>query len=452
MSVSRRDVIRSLRQPKVAAMLMLGLSSGLPFFLTGNTLGYWMRDEGTALSAIGFLSWVGLAYSIKFLWAPIIDRVDAPVFGRLGRRRGWMVLTQVLVGVGLAAIAATGRRAGLGALGALALFVAFSSSTQDIVVDAWRIEAAADADELGLLSASYQFGYRIAVLISEAAILILASHFGWRLSYAVMAALMAVGVSASLIATEPLRARKAIALQAEAPLWTARGFFDAVVGPFTEFFRVYGWLALLMLAMISFYQLPDGWFDRADMQPVLSRPRETLEGCRQGRSAPRSALVATLVGTLPPGRVPGALRFGYFPTLIAGVVLKMLVIANFATLAHAGPNLTVSRARSLPPTTSGSALPAGRAGDMHVDFLTSIGYTATQYALLSSAYTYVGKFAKGFSGVMVERLAIGRPLIDAYGLFFISAALLGVPALILCIFLARAGRPAATEPAHATPP
>src|SRR5437764_7692476 len=126
----KTGVIASLRQPKVAVMLMLGFSSGLPFFLTGNTLGYWMRDEGTALSAIGFLSWVGLAYSIKFLWAPIVDRVDAPGFGRLGRRRGWMVLTQLLVGVGLATIAFLGRSAGLGALGLLALAVAFLSSTQ----------------------------------------------------------------------------------------------------------------------------------------------------------------------------------------------------------------------------------------------------------------------------------------------------------------------------------
>src|SRR5881397_2160366 len=132
----KRSVIASLRQPKVAVMLMLGFSSGLPFFLTGNTLGYWLRDAGTTLTAIGFLSWVGLAYSIKFLWAPIIDRVDAPLLGRLGRRRGWMVLTQILIGIGLAAIAIVGRSAGLAPLGLLALFVAFSSSTQDIVVDA----------------------------------------------------------------------------------------------------------------------------------------------------------------------------------------------------------------------------------------------------------------------------------------------------------------------------
>src|SRR5436190_19732891 len=160
----RRHVIASLRQPKMAVMLMLGFSSGLPFFLTGNTLGYWLREEGTTLSAIGFLSWVGLAYSFKFLWAPIIDRVDAPLLGRLGRRRGWTVLTQILTAAGLVGMSAAGLGAGLARIGVLALLVAFSSSTQDIVVDAWRIEAAANSDELGLLSAAYQFGYRIAIL------------------------------------------------------------------------------------------------------------------------------------------------------------------------------------------------------------------------------------------------------------------------------------------------
>src|SRR4051812_4898791 len=171
-------------------MLVLGFSSGLPFFLTGNTLGYWLRDSGTALSAIGFLSWVGLAYSIKFLWAPIIDRVDAPIAGRLGRRRGWMVVSQLLVAAGLMAISMCQLRAGLPVIGALALVVAFSSSTQDIVVDAWRIEAASDSDELGLLSAAYQLGSRGALLVTAALILISASHWGWPISYSLMAALM----------------------------------------------------------------------------------------------------------------------------------------------------------------------------------------------------------------------------------------------------------------------
>src|SRR5215475_499400 len=205
------DVIASLRQPKVAVMLALGFSSGLPFFLSGNTLGYWLRDEGTTLAAIGFLSWVGLAYSLKFLWAPIIDRVDAPLVGRLGRRRGWMIVSQVSVAAGLIGLAAIGLKAGLATLGILAVIMAFSSSTQDIVVDAWRIEAAADGDELGLLSAAYQLGYRFAIIVTEALILISANHLGWRISYGAMAVLMAVGVAASFVAIEPLRASKAMA-------------------------------------------------------------------------------------------------------------------------------------------------------------------------------------------------------------------------------------------------
>src|SRR5580704_939948 len=254
----RRDVISSLRQPKVPVMLMLGFSSGLPFLLTGNTLGYWMRDEGTTLAAIGFLSWVGLAYSLKFLWAPLIDRLDAPVFGRFGRRRGWMIVSQLLVAIGLIGLSTIGLKRGLAPLGVLALIVAFASSTQDVVVDAWRIEAADDSDELGLLSAAYQLGYRSALLVTDAVILIVANHWGWPISYSAMAALMAVGLWASLVAVEPVRARQVFEAKAEtAPLSSVGGFRDAVIGPFTEFFRVYGWLALLMFAMISFYRLPE---------------------------------------------------------------------------------------------------------------------------------------------------------------------------------------------------
>src|SRR5215470_393533 len=223
---SRRTVLASLGQPKVAVMLTLGFSSGLPFFLTGNTLGYWLRDQGTTLQAIGFLSWVGLAYSLKFLWAPFVDRLDAPMIGRLGRRRSWMLLTQSLIAIGLIGMASVGTSHGLVTIGALAVLVAFSSSTQDIVIDAWRIESAADSDELGLLSAAYQLGYRAAIIVTDALILISAGHFGWPVSYEMMAVLMGVGIAATLAGFEPTRTEPAGG-SAAAGLTSLCGLFDA---------------------------------------------------------------------------------------------------------------------------------------------------------------------------------------------------------------------------------
>jgi PAT family beta-lactamase induction signal transducer AmpG len=427
---SKRDVLASLGQPKVAVMLALGFSSGLPFLLSGNTLGYWLRDEGTRLQAIGFLSWVGLAYSLKFLWAPIIDRVDAPLVGRLGRRRGWMLVSQLSVAAALVGMSTVGLTGGLAPLGALALVVAFASATQDIVVDAWRIEAASDSDELGLLSAAYQLGYRGALLVTDAVILISASHLGWPISYTMMAVLMGVGLTASLVAIEPTRSAAAPGAKAEAPLWTPRGFADAVVGPFTEFFRVYGWLALLMLATISFYRLPEFM-----MGPMANPFYHDLGLTKDAVGAVRGSfgIGFSLAGIAAGGMC--ALRFGYLRTLIVGVVLQSLVIAAFAILAWSGPDLRVFAA--VMAVDSFGVSFAGVALVTYMSSLTSLGYTATQYALLSSAYTYVGKFAKGFSGVIVEHLAVGRTLMDGYALFFIGCGLFGLPALVLCLVLAR---------------
>src|SRR5882724_5621797 len=151
-SRSRFDAWRVYLRPGVFNALLLGFASGLPFMLTANTLSYWLRDFGISLTAIGFLSWVGLAYSLKPLWSPLVDRLDAPLLGRLGRRRGWLLVTQILVCGGLLAMAAIGPDGGLVLFGAFALLVAFASSTQDIVVDAWRIEVAENQNELGLLT------------------------------------------------------------------------------------------------------------------------------------------------------------------------------------------------------------------------------------------------------------------------------------------------------------
>jgi len=373
---STREVIGALRRPKVAIMLALGFSSGLPFLLTGNTFGYWLRDKGVTLEAIGFLSWVGLAYSLKFLWSPLIDRLDAPLFGRLGRRRGWLAVTQVLVAIGLAGMASLGTSAGLAAIGAFALLVAFASSTQDIVVDAWRIEAADTSEELGLLSAAYQLGYRVALLIADGLILISAQHLGWPLSYGFCAAAMAVGLFGTFLAVEPARADEVMDQKAHAAaLWTPRGFFDAVVGPFIAFFGTYGWLALLMLAMISLYRVPDFF-----MGPMANPFYHDIGLSKDVVGATRLT-VGTFFSFL--GIAAGglcALRFGYKNALIVGAVLQGLAIAAYGFLALAGHDLRVFTA-VMAADSFGISF-AGVALVTYMSSLTSLGYTATQYALL----------------------------------------------------------------------
>jgi PAT family beta-lactamase induction signal transducer AmpG len=214
-------------------------------------------------------------------------------------------------------------------------------------------------------------------------------------------------------------------------LTTARGFVDAVVSPFVEFFRAHGQLALLMLAMISFYQLPD-----YISGPMYNPYYHDLGLSKDVVGAVRAAVgtIATIIGIAAGGL--SAVRFGYVRTLIAGVTIKSIVIANFAVLAWMGPDVRLFGAVMF-ADNFGIGF-AGVALVTYMSTLTSVGYTATQYALLSSTYTYIGKFAKGFSGVMVEHFAAGRTLLDGYALFFITAGLLGLPAFALCLVLARA--------------
>ena len=406
-------------------MLLLGFSSGLPFLLVANTFGYWLRDENISLTAIGFLSWVGIAYSLKFLWAPVLDRVDLPLFKRLGHRRGWMMFAQIVVGLALCAMGATGTQAGLGRLGALALVVAFAAATQDIVIDAWRIESADDGEEQGLLASAYQFSYRLAILATDSLILIVAAKVGWRLSYGIYGACMAVGIFATWFAEEPEPA-DAVANQKarEAPIWTPRGFFDAVVGPFIAFFRAHGWLALLMLAAISLYRLPD-----YVMGPMANPFYHDIGLSKQTVGAVRGSIgaIATFAGIAAGGFC--SLKLGYMRALIIGGILQAAAIAAYATLAFAGTSTRLFAAVMAGDNFSISF--AGVALIAYMSSLTNIGYTATQYALLSSTYAWLGKILKGFSGAEVESLSHTYGLIHGYGVFFIACGLTGLPAVLL---------------------
>ncbi len=424
---ARRHPFRAYVQPRTLVMLALGFSSGLPFLLVGNTFGFWLRDEGTTLTAIGIISWVGIAYSLQFLWAPILDRVPSLKF--LGQRRGWMVLSQAFVAAGLMAMAFTGTSHGLGVLAALALFVAFSSATQDIAIAAWRIEIAEDADELGLLTSAYTFGYRVAMLCTDALILMSAQRLGWPLSYTFCGIAMAVGLIASFAAKEPSRADMVIEHNAqEKPLWSLRGFFDAVAGPFIAFFKTHGRAALLMLLAISLYRLPD--FVRGPMtNPFfhdLGMSKDVIGGARA-----TIGLTSTFLGIAAGGFL--SLRLGYMRALILGGILQASGIAAHAILTALGPNVPAFMAVMAFDDFSISI--AGVTLVAYMSSLTSLGYTATQYALLSSTYAWAGKLLKGFSGAVVETLSAHVGLMEAYAIFFVGAGLVGLPAIIMFLLL-----------------
>lgn len=424
-----REVLAGLGRPNVALLLLLGFAAGLPFMLVGNTLGFWARKEGIDLGAVGFLSWVGLAYSMKFLWAPIVDRVPAPLgFARFGRRRGWLLLAQSLVVLGLAGMALLTPAGHLSTFAVLAVLVAFASATQDIVIDAWRIECAEDANQLALLSAAYQFGYRGALLLTDAAIFLIAVDLGWPGSYALMAALAFAALVVVLRVDEP----RSVAALASGPIWTPRGLYDAILGPFLAFFRQHRQWALAILAAISVYRLAD-----FVMGPMANPLYADLGIAEQliGKVRASVGLAGTLLGTAAAGLC--AIRFGLFPTLIAGAVLGPLSNLAFSWLALSGGDPAVFMlAMAIDNFSAGFA---GIALVAYMSSLTALGYTATQYALLSSFYTLLGKLLKGFSGVAVEALAASRPLPEAYAWFFAGTALFAIPAIALCAWLARRG-------------
>jgi len=435
MSPRRRYSFREYLNPKTLTMTVLGFSSGLPFVLVGNTFGYWLRDEGIALSAIGFLSWVGLAYSLKFLWAPILDRVGVPLLSKLGRRRGWIALAQLVVAGGLMGMAWAGIGHGLVMLGVFALIAAFASSTQDIAIDAWRIESASDPDELGLLTSGYTFGYRTALLASEAVILPIAQRVGWNEAYVIYGAMMAIGLAAIFLAAEPIKADAVMQQKgAETPLWTPRGFFDAVAGPFIVFFKTHGTHAILILLAISLFQLPN--FVSGPMyNPMyvdLGLSKDVVGAVRGS-----IGLVGVFLGVAAGGFL--SLRLGLMRAVLLGCASQMAGTALYAVLPFAHDPISFALVMGL--DNFAIAL-AGVTLVAYMSSLTSLGYTATQYALLSSTYAWAGKILKGFSGTAVEGLASHFGLMPAYALFFLGCGAIGIPALLLFWQLKRLQKPA----------
>jgi PAT family beta-lactamase induction signal transducer AmpG len=436
------EVLVELRRPKVALMLVLGVSSGLPFALIGNTLAFWLKDAHVGLAAIGFVSWVGLTYSIKFVWGAMVDRIKTPVIGRLGRRRSWMLISQIVAGVGLAGMGLVDPKTQFAWLVALAGIAALGAATQDTAMDAWRIESAADADELGLLTAAYSIGYRLALILTESIILMVAKRLGWPISYVIYGIGMSVGVIAVLIAREPAAADAVMeAKAADAKTRPLRAVYDAVIGPLIAFFRTHGWaMAALMLSAITFYHLCD--YMRGPMSnpyySALNIDKDTIGWVRLIVGLPGSFLGIMLGGF-------SSLRFGNHRTLIVGAFVQPIAIAAFALLGWHGGDYALITAGGMKLTAFEAIMAvdsvaigySGVALVAYMSTLTSLGYTATQYALLTSALAVTGKFLKGFSGSMVDALQHGRTLLQAFSLFYLLAAGLGAPAIVLCLILTR---------------
>ncbi len=427
------DSFRIYAHPRVIGMLFLGFSAGLPFLLVFSTLSAWLTDYDISRSTIGFFSWVGVTYSIKVFWAPVVDRLGlGPLTRRLGKRRGWMLLAQLIIGAGLVAMASLDPRADLTLIAVCALVVAFGSATQDITIDAYRIEAVADELQAAM-AATYILGYRLALLTAGAGAFYIAEYASWSTAYTVMGMLMGVGILTTLILSEPEHRVDPMVAEMEARIaervspgdgaptsWQRLviWFSGAVVAPFVDFMRRNGTFALVILALVATFRLSD------ITMGVMANPFYLDLGFSKTEIANVTKVFGffmTIFGSALGGIL--AVRLGILRCMLLAAVLVAGTNLLFAVLANIGPSLSM-----LAVTISADNLSAGIANVVFIAWLSSLtsrSYTATQYALFSSLMTLPGKFVGGFSGVVVDGFG--------YHSFFLYAAAAGIPAILLVI-------------------
>jgi len=445
-------------RPRVVGMLFLGFSAGLPLLLVLGTLSFWLREAGVDRATIGYFSWVGLAYGFKWAWSPLVDRLPLPwLTRRMGRRRSWLLASQVTIALALLGMAHTDPTQQLAQLAWFALAVAFASATQDIALDAYRIEAV-ELKLQGAMAATYQAGYRLALITAGAGVLWIAAafdpseatyeHAPWRIAYTVMAACMGVGILTTLIIREPQvdpeRAgllRKTLAREMQARAWLASHGFTgawltltawvhgAVLSPFIDFVRRYRWQALLVLALIATYRISDV------VMGIMANPFYVDMGYTKDEVATVAkvyGVIMTIVGAALGGLLTA--RWGVMKTLFLGALLSAATNLLFVWLAGRGHDVS-----GLVFVVSADNLSAGIASSAFVAYLsslTNVAYSATQYALLSSVMLLLPKFIAGFSGVVVDA--------RGYEFFFTGTALIGLPVLLL-VWLAAQARRAAAE-------
>jgi PAT family beta-lactamase induction signal transducer AmpG len=409
---------------RIAIIFAMGFASGLPLLLTLSTLTWWMREVGVDLKTIGVFALVGLPYSLKFLWAPAMDHARVPVLTRLfGRRRGWILVAQIGLALAIAAMGMSDPAARPAATALCALAVAFFSASQDNVIDAYRIEILAPHEQ-GAGAAATQLGYRIGMLASGAGALALAEFFAWPIVFLAMAALVAVGMVAVLLAPEPVQPPEsdAVAPIGNEGAWTA--LRTAVVEPLADFVRRRGWLAILLLALL--YKFGDAvsgqmtspfYFDMGFTKLEVASVTKVL------------SIVATMVGVAAGGALVAWI--GTFRALLVGGVLQAATNLLFTLLAITGKSVPM-----LAVAVGADSFTGGLAGSAFVAYLSglcNVRYTATQYALLTSLMAGGRTVLAASSGFLAQQLG--------WAAFFAATAALAIPGLAILVWLMRLGDP-----------
>jgi PAT family beta-lactamase induction signal transducer AmpG len=409
------ESLKVYRDPRLLAVLFMGFSSGLPLPLTFATLSFWLAEAGVSRTEIGLFVLVGFAYNYKFLWSPVIDRLPLPGLTRLlGRRRSWALAIQVLLAVAIFALGGVDPKADLAMVAALAVIVAFLSASQDIVIDAFRIELLAP-EQQGPGAAATQWGYRVGLLASGAGALYVAEFGSWQTAYAVMAALMAVGLVTILLTPEPAVPQAALPADGEG---SARWFATAVIQPFAEFMTRPGWAAIL--AFVVLYKFGDA------LAGVMANPFYVEMGFSKLEIANISKLigfVATLLGVAAGGAV--AYRWGFYRSLFICGILQMLSNFMYVVQAWVGHDPWL-----LSLTIFGENFTGGMGSAAFVAYLSSlcnVAFTATQYALFSSLAALPTRLLSAPAGWLSEQVD--------WASFFALTALAAVPGLLMILWL-----------------
>ncbi|ABI76817.1 transporter, peptide-acetyl-coenzyme A transporter (PAT) family [Hyphomonas neptunium ATCC 15444] len=414
-----REVLVSLRQPKVAIAMVFGIATGMPPVMVGVTLGYWMREEGVALTAIGFMGWVGIFIATKFLWAPFVDWIRLPIIGkRLGHRRSWMLLGQIFVTVGILGMAFTGPSAGLAVFAGFAMLTSFAAATQDIAVDAWRIESALD-EEQDLMASAYILGLRSGYFFGNVPILAASGIIGWQAAYAFASLGGLAGLSALLLAREPQKPRDF------APLTGIGSVGSALIRPLKVFWQDHGTGLFIFLPLVALFFLPDSL-----IVPMVG-PLYIDLGFSTGEIAGMRTVIgfpATLGGVVAAGLI--GMRLGTLTAMAIGVTLAGLSNLGFCMLALSGGSKLVWAAVTVVEGFSGGLAMAAIVA--WASRLTNPIATAAQFALLSSLMSFLGGFLGGFAGLGVVALqGVTGSSMGGFAAYFSLSPFAIIPPLIL---------------------